>query len=88
MAKQYRNRRRTVVDSSPRLSFTRNKKAPIPLYPLLPFILHDIADGQEWIKEVREKMGAAHGFRELRMHNDAWTVSRIRCRDTLSCAII
>jgi hypothetical protein len=33
-----------------------------------------MADGQEWIKQVREKMEAAHGFHELGMHTDAWTV--------------
>ena len=32
-----------------------------------------MASGQEWNKEVREKMEAAHGFHELGMHNDAWT---------------
>jgi predicted Zn-dependent protease len=30
--------------------------------------------GQEWNKEVREKMEAAHGFHELGMHVDAWNV--------------
>jgi len=33
-----------------------------------------MADGQEWIKEVREKMEAAHGYHELGMYTDAWTV--------------
>ena len=33
-----------------------------------------MADGQEWNREVREKMEAAHGFHELGLHTDAWTV--------------
>jgi predicted Zn-dependent protease len=30
--------------------------------------------GEEWNREVREKMEAAHGFHELGLHHDAWTV--------------
>jgi len=33
-----------------------------------------MANGPEWNAEVREKMEAAHGFYELGMHSDAWTV--------------
>ncbi len=33
-----------------------------------------MAEGHEWIQEVREKMEAAHGFHELGMYDDAWTV--------------
>jgi hypothetical protein len=33
-----------------------------------------MADGQQWNRVVREKMEAAHGFHELGMHDDAWTV--------------
>ena len=32
-----------------------------------------MADGQELIQRVREKMEAAHGYHELGMHIDAWT---------------
>lgn len=30
--------------------------------------------GQEWCSQVREKIEAAHGFHELGLHHDAWTV--------------
>ena len=33
-----------------------------------------MADGQEWSDRVREKMEAAHGYHELGMYTDAWTV--------------
>lgn len=33
-----------------------------------------MADGQELIQRVREKMEAAHGYHELGMHIDAWRV--------------
>ena len=33
-----------------------------------------MADGQQWNRVVPEKMEAAHGFHELGMHDDAWTV--------------
>ena len=33
-----------------------------------------MTDGPKWIQSVREKIEAAHGFHELGMHTDAWTV--------------
>jgi len=33
-----------------------------------------MAEGQHWSDRVREKMEAAHGYHELGMHTDAWTV--------------
>jgi predicted Zn-dependent protease len=33
-----------------------------------------MTDGPKWIQNVREKVEAAHGFHELGLHHDAWTV--------------
>jgi predicted Zn-dependent protease len=33
-----------------------------------------MADGEEWCSQVQEKIEAAHGYHELGLHHDAWTV--------------